>query len=168
MTKLSKVLSFTDIYLLSIGYIIGAGIFVLIGHVSKYAKSLSWLSFILAGLFSLIISTTYIDISIINSTNHGDYTFVKNTMGEIPAVITALLLISIGITIISTVALSIGTLLSPILSISQIVIAFLVIVLFTGINCMGVKETTYYNHITTLFEIGALIVICIMGLFFHI
>ena len=167
MTKLSKVLSFTDIYLLSIGYIIGAGIFVLIGHVSKYAKSLSWLSFILAGLFSLIISTTYIDISIINSTNHGDYTFVKNTMGEIPAVITALLLISIGITIISTVALSIGTLLSPILSISQIVIAFLVIVLFTGINCMGVKETTYYNHITTLFEIGALIVICIMGLFFH-
>ena len=127
MTTLSKVLSFTDIYLLSIGNIIGAGIFVLIGHVSKNAKSLSWLSFILAGLFAGIISTTYIDVSTIYSTNHGDYTFVKNTMGEIPAIITSLLLISIGITTNSTVALSIGTFLSPILSLSPLVIAFLVI-----------------------------------------
>ena len=50
MSDLSKVLTFTDIYLLSIGYIIGAGIFVLIGDVSKYAKSLSWLTFVIACL----------------------------------------------------------------------------------------------------------------------
>ena len=31
MSKLPKILSFMDIYLLSLGYIIGAGIFVLIG-----------------------------------------------------------------------------------------------------------------------------------------
>ena len=56
MTKLSKELSFFDIYLFSVGYIIGAGIFVLIGQVSKYSKSLTWLPFIIAGVFALIIS----------------------------------------------------------------------------------------------------------------
>lgn len=167
MSKLPKILSFMDIYLLSLGYIIGAGIFVLIGDVSKYAKSLSWLSFIIAGLFALIISTTYIDVSTIYSTNHGDYAFVKDTLGEIPAIIAILLLIGIGITTNSTVALSIGKFLSPILSLSPLVIAFSVIVLFTGINCIGVKETTYYNHICTFCEILGLLLVCIMGLFFH-
>jgi APA family basic amino acid/polyamine antiporter len=167
MSNLPKVLSFMDIYLLSIGYIIGAGIFVLIGDVSKYAKSLSWLSFIIAGLFALIISTSYIDVNTIYTTNHGDYSFVKNTLGEFPAIITVILLISIGITTNSTVALSIGKFLSPILSISPLVIAFIVIVFFTGINCIGVKETTYYNHICTFGELAALLLVCIMGLFFH-
>ena len=167
MSNLSKVLSFMDIYLLSVGYIIGAGIFVLIGDVSKYAKSLSWLSFSIAGIFALIISTTYIDISTIYSTNHGDYSFVKNTLGEFPAIITVLLMIGVGVTTISTVALSIGKFLSPIISISPRVIALIVIILFTSVNCVGVKETTYFNHFCTFTEILGLLIVCITGLFFH-
>ena len=112
MSKLSKELSFFDIYLFSIGYIIGAGIFVLIGKVNKYAKSLSWLSFVLSGIFALIVATTYVDVNTLYATNHSDYTFVLNTFGEIPAVITVLVLMGIGIFTNSTVALSIGNLLS--------------------------------------------------------
>ena len=134
MSDLSKVLTFTDIYLLSIGYIIGAGIFVLIGDVSKYAKSLSWLTFVIAGFFALIVSTTYIDVNTIYDTNHGDYTFVQNTLGEIPALITVLLLIGIGIATNSAVALSIGKFISPIVSLSPIAVSVLIILLFTGIN----------------------------------
>jgi APA family basic amino acid/polyamine antiporter len=167
MSDLSKVLTFTDIYLLSIGYIIGAGIFVLIGDVSKYAKSLSWLTFVIAGIFALIVSTTYIDVNTIYDTNHGDYTFVQNTLGEIPALITVLLLIGIGIATNSAVALSIGKFISPIVSLSPIAVSVLIILLFTGINCMGVKETTYFNHLCTFTELIGLVIVCIMGMFFH-
>tara|TARA_B100001758_G_C18416506_1_gene620298 strand:+ start:5374 stop:6588 length:1215 start_codon:yes stop_codon:yes gene_type:complete len=167
MSKLSKELSFIDIYLFSIGYIIGAGIFVLIGKVSKYSKSLSWLSFIIAGIFALIVATTYVDINTLYNTNHSDYSFVKKTMGEIPAIFTVIVLIGIGICTNTTVSLSIGEFLSPLLSCSPIWISIGLILLFTFINCIGIKQTTTFNHVCTFSEIIALIIICISGLFYH-
>tara|TARA_X000001036_G_C20692242_1_gene809794 strand:+ start:2452 stop:3669 length:1218 start_codon:yes stop_codon:yes gene_type:complete len=167
MTKLSKELSFFDIYLFSIGYIIGAGIFVLIGKVNKYAKSLSWLSFILSGIFALIVATTYVDVNTLYTTNHSDYTFVLNTFGEIPAVITVLVLMGIGIFTNSTVALSIGNLLSPLISLSPIIISIGLILLFSGINCIGIKESSLYNHLSTFTEIFALLIISVTGIFFY-
>lgn len=167
MTKLSKELSFFDIYLFSVGYIIGAGIFVLIGQVSKYSKSLTWLPFIIAGVFALIISTSYVDISTIYKTNHGDYMFVKDTIGEIPAIITILLLLGIGIFTNSTIAKSIGDFLSPIFSVSSTLISIVLILLFSIINCIGIRQTTNYNHICTIVEILALLLICFVGFFLH-
>jgi len=167
MTKLSKELSFFDIYLFSVGYIIGAGIFVLIGQVSKYSKSFTWLPFIIAGVFALIISTSYVDISTIYKTNHGDYMFVKDTIGEIPAIITIALLLGIGIFTNSTISKSIGDFLSPIFSVSSTLISIVLILLFTIINCIGIRQTTNYNHICTIVEILALVVICFVGFFIH-
>ena len=163
MTKLSKELSFFDIYLFSVGYIIGAGIFVLIGQVSKYSKSLTWIPFIIAGLFALVISTSYVDVSTIYNTNHGDYMFVKDTIGEIPAIITILLLLGIGIFTNSTIAKSIGDFLSPIFSVSSTLISIILIVLFSILNCIGIRQTTNYNHICTLIEIVSLLMICCLS-----
>ena len=167
MTKLSKELSFIDIYLLSIGYIIGAGIFVIIGKVGKYSKSLTWMPFIIAGLFALIIATTYVDISTLYDTNHGDFKFIKKTIGEIPAIITIIVLIGIGIFTNSTVAISIGKFLSPLLSVSPISIGAFLIVLYSIINCIGIKQTSNYNHICTIIEILALLVVCFFGYFIY-
>ena len=44
-TKLNRSLKFFDIYLISLGYIIGAGIFILIGSTTKYAGKYVWISF---------------------------------------------------------------------------------------------------------------------------
>ena len=167
MTKLSKELSFFDIYLFSVGYIIGAGIFVLIGKVSKYSKGLTWVPFIIAGVFALIISTSYVDVSTIYNTNHGDYMFVKDTIGEIPAIITILLLLGIGIFTNSTIAKSIGDFLSPIFSVSSTLISIVLILIFSIINCIGIRQTTHYNHICTILEILALLFICFVGFFLH-
>ena len=167
MSKLSKELSLIDIYLLSIGYIIGAGIFVIIGKVGKYSKSLTWMPFIIAGLFALIIATTYVDISTLYETNHGDFKFIRQTIGEIPAIITIIVLIGIGVFTNSTVAISIGEFLSPLLSISPIAIGSFLIIVYSIINCNGIKQTTQYNHICTIAEILALIVVCVYGYFIY-
>ena len=167
MSKLSKELSLIDIYLLSIGYIIGAGIFVIIGKVGKYSKSLTWIPFIIAGLFALIIASTYVDISTLYETNHGDFKFIRQTIGEIPAIITIIVLIGIGVFTNSTVAISIGEFLSPLLSISPIAIGSFLIIVYSIINCNGIKQTTQYNHICTIAEILALIVVCVYGYFIY-
>lgn len=165
MSKLSKELTFFDIYLFSIGYIIGAGIFVLIGKVNKYAKSFTWLPFVIAGIFALIISTSYVDVSTLYSTNHGDYIFVKDTLGELPAIVTVIVLICIGIFTNATVSLSIGDFLSPILSLSRFWIATILIIIFSAVNCVGIRQTTNYNHLCTFSEIIALLILCVATFF---
>ena len=46
-----KVLNLYDLILSNIGYIIGAGIFVLIGKTINIAGNTAWISVILSGLF---------------------------------------------------------------------------------------------------------------------
>ena len=75
------------------------------------------------------------------------------------------MLISIGIFTNATVSLSIGDFLSPILSLSRFWIAIILIMLFSVINCIGIRETTIYNHLCTFSEIIALIVLCIATFF---
>ena len=49
-SKMKKVLTFFDIFLIGLGYIIGAGMYSLIYLTTKYGREFTWLSFIVGGL----------------------------------------------------------------------------------------------------------------------
>ena len=53
MTKLKKELGFIDITLATIGFIVGAGIYAIIGIASKFGKNFTWLSVLICGLLSI-------------------------------------------------------------------------------------------------------------------
>ena len=163
MSKLERTLSFIDIYLFAIGYIIGAGIFILIGKVSKSAKKLSWLSFLLAGICALLISTSYIDLTYINKSNFGEAEIIKKVFGKYSTIFYTILVICIGVFVNSTVALSIGEAISKYVLLKPAIVATILIVLFAIINSIGMKFTAIYNHASTLIEIGALLVIVFFG-----
>ena len=56
---------------------------------------------------------------------------------------------------------------SPIFSVSSTLISIVLILIFSIINCIGIRQTTNYNHICTIVEILALLLICFVGLFLH-
>lgn len=130
MSGLAKELSFFDIFLFSIGYIIGAGIFILIGKVAKHSKGLSWVSFMISGILALLIACSYGDLSYLYQSNTSEFDYVSELFGTIPAIITSLLLLLIGIFTTTTVSLSISDSLSTFLPISPILIAMVIIVFF--------------------------------------
>ena len=163
MSKLAKTLSFMDIYLFSIGYIIGAGIFILVGKVGKSAKDKSWISFLLAGICGILISSTYIDISFLETSNFGEMTIIQETFGSISSIIYTLLIIGIGIFTNSTVSLSIGEAAQDFIPLSATIISILFIGFFTFINCLGIRESAYYNHFSTIIEVVALLCIIVVG-----
>ena len=163
MTELRKTLSFMDIYLFSIGFIIGAGIFILIGKVGKTAKEYSWLSFLLAGIISILISTSYFDISHLNKTNFSEMTMVKEYFGEYSRILYIIIILGIGIFTSSSVSLSISETLQPILNMSRYLLSILFISMFTIINCIGIRESAMFNHCSTIIEIIALIILICYG-----
>ena len=163
MTELRKTLSFMDIYLFSIGFIIGAGIFILIGKVGKTAKEYSWISFLLAGIISILISTSYFDISHLNKTNSSEIKMVKDYFGEYSGILYIIIILGIGIFTSSSVSLSISETLQPILNMSRYFLSILFISIFTIINCIGIRESAMFNHCSTIIEIIALIILICYG-----
>ena len=59
MVSYEKKLDYKDLLFASIGHIIGAGIFFLIGYVHDKSKEKTWMSILLGGLFMSIFSKTY-------------------------------------------------------------------------------------------------------------
>ena len=58
-TKLAKELTYFDVTLSTTGFIIGAGIFAIIGINAKYGKNFSWISILLCGLFAIFTGLSY-------------------------------------------------------------------------------------------------------------
>tara|TARA_B110001452_G_scaffold267618_1_gene278512 strand:+ start:54 stop:1307 length:1254 start_codon:yes stop_codon:yes gene_type:complete len=165
-TQLAKTLNFTDIYFMSLGYIIGAGIFVLIGKSAKYAKNHTWISFLLAGILSILSIISYIELSSVFDKNSGEYDYISSTLGKPMGLISSICLLLIGVFTTSTVALGIGEYIQKFIGFNKSLAAFLIIVIFAGINIIGIKASTNYNLFSTFIETAALILIIVGGFFY--
>jgi len=80
---LRRTLSLTSIFLLGVGCIIGAGIFVLTGHAAAaHAGPAVSLSFILAGLVCALAGLCYAEMASTVPVAGSAYTYAYATMGE--------------------------------------------------------------------------------------
>lgn len=74
--NLKESLGFIDVFFISLGYIIGAGIYSLIYLTTKYSGKYTWISFILGGIISLMTALSYRDLSEHYDTNASDYDYI--------------------------------------------------------------------------------------------
>lgn len=163
-TKLNRSLNFIDIYLIALGYIIGAGIFILIGSTTKYAGKFVWISFLIAGILSILNGLTYCDLSTIFKKSGGEYDYISTTLGPNYGIFTSILIILISIFTATTVSLALGKHLNKFLNINSQLLAIALIILFAIINIIGVKTASIFNSFAAIIEISALIAIIFGGL----
>ena len=88
--KLKKELGFWDVTLATAGYIIGAGIFAILGITSKYGKEFSWLSVLVCGIFASFTGLSYSELSSMFNQNGGEYIIAKETFNHTVAKIIAI------------------------------------------------------------------------------
>ena len=74
--NLKESLGFIDVFFISLGYIIGAGIYSLIYLTTRYSGKYTWLSFIIGGFISLMTALSYRDLSEHFDTNASDYDYI--------------------------------------------------------------------------------------------
>src|SRR5215510_4711915 len=88
MTKLARVLGFRDLMLLTIGSVIGSGIFLVPGQVLTKAGGQigpAMLVWLVGGLLSLLGALTYGELSAVNPRAGGLYVHLRDCFGPLPA-----------------------------------------------------------------------------------
>lgn len=161
--KLARKLGFFDIYLFSLGYIIGAGLFILINKTVKYSKEYTWLAFLFAGIISILNVITYIEFSSVFKKNSGEYDYISSTLGNNMGLFVAMLVILIYILTNTTTALSFGEYINSITGYNKTLISALCIIIFSIINIIGIKISSNLNIFITFLEVAAILGIIIFG-----
>jgi len=162
-SKLKETLGFTDVFFISLGYIIGAGIYSLIYLVTTYGRTYTWLSFIIGGIISLFTALSYSDLSTHFDTTASDYDYITQGLTSKFKFSTSSLLVGIGIITCSTLCLAFTNIVQRIFkNINYNIILLLVIIIPTLINIYDVKTTSNINMGISITETSTLVILILL------
>lgn len=159
---MKKVLTFFDIFLIGLGYIIGAGMYSLIYLTTKYGREFTWLSFIVGGLISLMTGLSYADLSKHFDTTASDYDYITEGLSQKYKITAGTLVVGVGILTISCLSLAFSNITKKMFNkLPYALILILSIATPALINIFDVKTTSYVNTAISATEILTLFVLVI-------
>lgn len=164
MSKLERSLSLTQVTLMSIGIILGAGIYVVIGQAVGLAGNAVWLSFIIAALVAMFSGLSYAELSSRFPTAAAEYTYVEESFGSRLAWVTGWLIIAGSIIGSATVAIGFSKYFSAIFQTPVLYVALITLLIIGVVLFAGVQETASLTILFTLIEVLGLIIIIIIGI----
>lgn len=85
MTKFNSTLTYWQLVLLGFGNTIASGIFILQGIAAKYAGAGVFISFIIAGMVSLLTAMIYAEFASRMPFSGSGYIYIYSSFGELPA-----------------------------------------------------------------------------------
>jgi APA family basic amino acid/polyamine antiporter len=171
MAELKRTLGVWQAAAVSIGAIIGAGIFVLIGVASGIAGPSVILSFIIAGLAALFTALSAAELSSFITESGGSYIYTHHAFGRFWGFIVGW--VQTADYTIGASAVSIGFagyllyfLGIPPTTTALIIIAFLLPIILMLVNLRGMREAAGMNSVMVLLKIIALILFVGIGAWF--
>lgn len=168
MTKLARVLGLRDLTLLTIGSVIGSGIFLVPGEVLKQAGGqigpamLVWFA---GGVLSLLGALTYAELSAENPKAGGIYVHLRECFGPLPAFLFGwTLFFAMNGGTVATLAVAFSTMLSAIVPLTpgiQRVVSIAMIAVLTIVNIRGTRTSADLQNWTTGIKVGAILVMSV-------
>lgn len=162
--KLQKRLRLFDATMAGVGFIVGAGIYVLIGATAGYAGSAVWLSFVFAGIAALTSGLSYAELSSLFPVNESEYAYAKEGLNKsfgFFSYVSIILALTIGI---AGVSLGFASYFSELTGIASVpLIAFGVILFFSIINWYSTKGAAKINLVCTCASILGLLGIVVLA-----
>jgi APA family basic amino acid/polyamine antiporter len=178
-----KGLRLIDAATLVIGTMIGSGIFIVSADISRIVNSpgLLLVVWLIAGVLTIIGALSYAELSAAMPEAGGQYVFLREAFGKLPAFLYGwTLFLVIGTGIMAAVSMAFAKffgVLMPFISSTNILlrvgpvtvssaqaVAMLVIALLTYINCRGVKSGAMVQNVFTLLKTTALVILLVGGL----
>ncbi len=166
--KSYKKISFWTAVAVSLGAIIGSGIFVLSGTAIYLAGWSALAAFILVGILAIILALEIGELgSIMPNAKGAAYSFAYEAFGSELGFMTGILYYFSSVTAVSTIALGFGSYLSSMLNISSSVwsIAFAMILIFilAIINLSGLKKAANIDKWLVVAKIAALAIFVVFA-----
>lgn len=173
MTKLARVLNLRDLTLLTIGSVIGSGIFLVPGAVLTQAGGRvgpAMLVWLVGGLLSLLGALTYAELSAVNPKAGGLYIHLRDCFGPLPAFLFGwTLFFAMNGGTVATLAVAFSTMLSQMIPMSfamNKVVAVAMIAVLTAVNVKGTRTSADLQNWTTGIKVGAILLMSILLLVF--
>ena len=149
-----------------VGFILGAGIYVLIGAVASFSGSAIWLSFILAGFAALTSGFSYAELSSMFPVAESEYIYAKEGINKsfgFFSYISVILALTIGI---AGVSLGFASYFSELTGLQNtFLIALGVILTFALLNWYSIKYAAKVTFTCTIASIIGLLSIVVMAFF---
>lgn len=164
MSKLERSLSLLQVTLMSIGIILGAGIYVVIGEASGLAGNLVWFSFIMAAVVATFSGLSYAELASRFPSSAAEYAYVDRSFGKRLAWVTGWLIIAGSIIGSATVAMGFSNYFSALFNISPQITAVITLLVIGIILFAGVQETASLTILFTIIEAAGLIIIIFIGI----
>jgi amino acid transporter len=160
-----RVLTYYDLLMASIGHIVGAGVFILIGYIVGIANGYAWVSVILSGLIIYFVSSYYIEAHRIHQETSAEYLIIKDAFGlDISNVVISFIIIA-TICILFVVSITCGHYIAALTNeyIGASLGFVIVIILALVVNLTNIQYTTMTNNFITGLGLGGLILLIMLG-----
>src|SRR6478672_7091279 len=156
MSELRRTLGFADVVMLTLGTVIGSGIFLVPAVVLRQTGgnlSLSITAWIVGGVLSFLGALTYAELGAAKPDAGGLYTYIRDAFGALPAFLygwTSFLVIASGS--VATLAVAFSSYLSQIVPIGPTgakLVALLMIALIAAVNIRGTRASASMENVAT-------------------
>lgn len=164
MTELKRSLSLLEITLMSVGIILGAGIYVVIGEAAGLSGNAIWLSFIIAAIVATFTGLSYAELASRYPEAGAEYVYVENAFGSKLAWLTGWLIIIASVIGSATVAIGFSRYFSSLFNTPLLLISFIVLIIVGLILLIGVQETASLTILFMIIEAAGLILVIFIGL----
>lgn len=164
MVDLKRSLSLWQLTVMSVGIILGAGIYVILGEAAGLSGNCIWLSFIIAAVVATLTAFSYAELSSRFPKAGAEYVYVENSFGNKAAWLIAWLLLAGSVIGGATVAMGFAQYFSAIFHTPIIAIALIMLVIIVIILIIGVQQTAKITILFTAIEIAGLVIIIFIGI----
>src|SRR5215203_282930 len=170
-TDLRRSLGFTDLFLITMGTVIGSGIYVVPSVVLRQTAgqtSLAMLVWAIAGVLSLLGALTYAELGAMKPEAGGLYAYLRDAFGPIPAFMygwASFVVIASGS--IAALAVAFANYLKPLLpfDVPGPLISVVTIAVVAVINVRGTRGSSSVQNWTTGAKVGALLILSLLLIF---
>ncbi|MBI4158694.1 amino acid permease [Candidatus Woesearchaeota archaeon] len=162
--ELKKELGIFQVTLAGIGIIIGAGIYTLLGVAASSSGNATWLAFLISAFIALFTGLSYAELTSMFKGDAGEYDYVKTGFNKKFAFLIGMSIIIAGFISAATVALGFAGYFTQLVPMPLLIVAIGLIILMTLINFIGIKETSWFNTVSTLIEVAGVLIIIFLGL----
>lgn len=164
-TTLARPLGLRDIVLLTIGSVIGSGIFLVPGAVLRQVEGFvlpALLVWLVGGILSLLGALTYGELGAMKPAAGGLYVYIRDCFGRFPAFLfgwTLFFVIASGS--VATLAVAFSAYLGEIVPLTPVlakVVAILMIAVVTVVNVIGTRKSANLQNWTTVIKVTGILV----------
>jgi len=163
---LKAVLGPVQLIFYSVGVIVGAGVYSVIGSAAGLAHHSLWLSFMVGAGVALLTALSYAEMATSFPTAGAEYVYIRKAWPSADG-----LAFGVGIVILlggaataATVAMAFGGYLRLFVDVPAIVAALILLAGCTAFNVWGLRESSWINITFTSIEIAGLLIVVAAGL----